>query len=239
MKIIICDDNKQFVKQISNYIDRYSLGHRTSFQKYHFYDAGTMFEFYKNCTDVAVVILDVVFDHSNGVEVAKQMRAINIRTRILFVSSFEKYAVKGYGVNADGYLVKPIEYEEFEKKMDEILPKVRMESGKIFLENTERGKVVIDMDEICFIETSGRKTKIHTMTEEYVSCQKMKVFENKLQKEKFYRCHAAYIVNLQSIRRIDGNTVILKDGSSVLISKSKKKDFMKEFTKYVSEMVRL
>lgn len=116
MKIIICDDNKQFVKQISSYIDRYSLGHRTSFQKYHFYDAGTMFEFYKNCTDVAVVILDVVFDHSNGVEVAKQMRAINISTRILFVSSFEKYAVKGYGVNADGYLVKPIEYEEFEKK---------------------------------------------------------------------------------------------------------------------------
>lgn len=114
-----------------------------------------------------------------------------------------------------------------------------MVSGKIFLENTERGKVVIDMDEICFIETSGRKTKIHTMTEEYVSCQKMKVFENKLQKEKFYRCHAAYIVNLESIRRIDGNTVILKDGSSVLISKSKKKDFMKEFTKYVSEMVHL
>lgn len=211
MKIIICDDNKQFVKQISRYIDRYSLEHRISFQKYHFYDAGTMFEFYKNCTDVAVVILDVVFDHSNGVEVAKQMRTINIRTRILFVSSFEKYAVKGYGVNADGYLVKPIGYEEFEK----------------------------EMDEICFIETSGRKTKIHTMTEEYVSCQKMKEFENKLQKEKFYRCHAAYIVNLQFIRRIDGNTAILKDGSSILISKNKKKDFMKEFTKYVSEMIHL
>lgn len=239
MKIIICDDNKQFVKQISRYIDRYSLEHRISFQKYHFYDAGTMFEFYKNCTDVAVVILDVVFDHSNGVEVAKQMRTINIRTRILFVSFFEKYAVKGYGVNADGYLVKPIGYEEFEKEMDEILPKVRTESRKIFLENTERGKVVIEMDEICFIETSGRKTKIHTMTEEYVSCQKMKEFENKLQKEKFYRCHAAYIVNLQFIRRIDGNTAILKDGSSILISKNKKKDFMKEFTKYVSEMIHL
>lgn len=67
----------------------------------------------------------------------------------------------------------------------------------------------------------------------------MKEFENKLQKEKFYRCHAAYIVNLQFIRRIDGNTAILKDGSRILISKNKKKDFMKEFTKYVSEMIHL
>lgn len=239
MKIIICDDDLRFVNCIKAYLEKYSKKYEKDFLIYPFYDAETMFEFYKKCSDIAIVVLDVVFAHSDGIEIAKRIRKLNQHTRIIFVSSFEKYAVKGYGVYADGYLLKPVEYKVFEKELNEVLPRIKMNVEKVFIENTDQGKLVIAQEDICFIETFGRKTKIHTTVGEFVSHQKMREYEKKLPKEYFCRCHTAYIVNLQYIYKLEEHTAILKDGSKVLISKNKKKDFMEVFTKYVSLLVKL
>lgn len=72
MKVIICDDNKEFVDQISKFFDRYKKENQKSFLLYNFYDAETMFEFYKKTPNIEIIILDIVFVHSNGIEVAKK-----------------------------------------------------------------------------------------------------------------------------------------------------------------------
>ena len=225
MKVIICDDNKKFVDQIVDYFDKFAEEYGKEFVIYRFYEAENMFEFCKDNADVAIIVLDVVFNHSNGIEVAERIRKINSKVRIIFVSSFEKYAVKGYGVYADGYLLKPIDYSEFKSELKMAISKIHLDQKVFFVENTDRGKLVIEMDNIHFIETCGRKTKIHTSEGEFASYQKMREYEKKLDSERFYRCHAAYIVNMQYIRRIEENTVVLKDGSKISISKNRKKDF--------------
>lgn len=237
MNIIICDDNKRFVEQIEDFFRKYSEKNLNNFIIYRFYDAETMFEFYRNYTDIDIILLDVVFNHSNGIEVAKKIRKINNRTRIIFVSSFEKYAIQGYGVCADGYLLKPIEYIRFESELQQVIPKVQVKSQKLFFEKTDQGKILINMEDICFIETYGRKTKIHTLNGEFTSHQKMQEYERKLQTGNFYRCHAAYIVNMQFIQRIEENTVVLKNGAEILISKKRKKGFMASFTEYMGTLI--
>lgn len=237
MKIIICDDNKKIIEQIDDFFEKYSEKYNTNFTLYRFYDAETMFEFYRNYIDIDIIFLDVVFNHSNGIEVAKKIRKINNRTRIVFISSFEKYAIQGYSVNADGYLLKPIKYIQFENELKQVVSKVHVEFHNFLWEKTDQGKIVLNMDDICFIETYGRKTKIHTLDSEFVSCQKMQEYERKLLNGQFYRCHAAYIVNMQFIQRIEENTAILKDGSKVLISKNRKKGFMVSFTEYMSTLI--
>lgn len=47
MKVIVCDDNKEYVDQITGFFDRYTREHQKDFIVYPFYDAETMFEFLK------------------------------------------------------------------------------------------------------------------------------------------------------------------------------------------------
>lgn len=238
MKVIICDDDKKFVDCIWKYFEQYGVQNQKNFFIYPFSDAEMMFEFYKKFSDISIVVLDVIFPYSDGIEIAERIRKQNSRTRIIFVSSFEKYAVKGYGIYADGYLLKPISYEKFAQKLDEVLPRIKVNQEKILVVNTDQGKVVIDQEEILFIETFGRKTKIHTAGGEFVSHQKMREYEAKLSEESFCRCHNAYIVNFQYIHKIENYTVVLKNGSIVLISKNRKKNFMAAFTKYMSLLIK-
>ena len=94
MKVIVCDDDKEFVDQISEFFDKYKIENQKSFLLYYFNDAEMMFEFYKKTSDIEIVILDIVFLHSNGIEVARRIRELNTKTRIFFVSAYEKYAIK-------------------------------------------------------------------------------------------------------------------------------------------------
>lgn len=59
MNIIICDDNKRFVEQIEDFFRKYSEKNLNNFIIYRFYDAETMFEFYRNYTDIDIILLDV------------------------------------------------------------------------------------------------------------------------------------------------------------------------------------
>lgn len=239
MKVIVCDDNKEYVDQITGFFDRYTREHQKDFIVYPFYDAETMFEFFKKNTDIGIIVLDIVFVHSNGIEVAKKIRGINTKTRIFFISAYEKFAVEGYGLSADEYLLKPLKYLEFEKAISRALLKIQVDKNKIFVESTNQGKIVIDLDDILFFETCERKIKIHTTEGLFTSYRRMKEYEKRLEGEHFYRCHAAFIVNLLYISQIKDNVVLLKDGSEIMISKKRRKGFMSEFTKYIGSLVQI
>ena len=47
MKVIICDDNKEFVNQIIGFFDKYDKENQELFLTFSFYDAETMFDFFK------------------------------------------------------------------------------------------------------------------------------------------------------------------------------------------------
>ena len=134
-------------------------------------------------------------------------------------------------------MLKPLSYLEFEKAINRVLLKMQVEKRRIFIENTDQGKVVLDLDDILFFETCERKVKIHTIEGIFSSNQRMKEYEKRLREGHFYRCHAAFIVNLSYISKIKKNLIFLRDGSVIMFSKKRKKEFMSEFAKYVGTLV--
>ena len=109
---------------------------------------------------------------------------------------------------------------------------------EVFYDNTDKGKILIDVDDLIYIETCERNTKIHTREDTYISSKKMKEHERLLQGYTFCRCHASYIVNLSYVRSIDGLSLFLKDGTEIQISKSRRGKFMEAFAKYVDSVIR-
>lgn len=229
----ICDNNRRFIRHLESYVRQYEGECGRNFMVYEFLDGENLFEFCCENPDIDIIFMDVVFAHSNGIDIAKRIRKLNQRVKIIFISSCEKYAVEGYGIDADGYLLKPPAYSEVKEQLNHAIGKIEKSYGKFYLDATDKGKVLLPYDDIVYIETYLKHTRIHTRNESFLSFTKMKEYDRRLKSHGFCRCHAAYIINLGYIRRIDSLTIILKDRTEIPISKSRKKELMEAFTDYV------
>ena len=135
-------------------------------------------------------------------------------------------------------MLKPFNYSEFADKMNDLMTRINTRSTEVFYDNTDKGKILIDVNDLIYIETCERNTKIHTREDTYISSKKMKEHERLLQGYTFCRCHASYIVNLSYVRSIDGLSLFLKDGTEIQISKSRRGKFMEAFAQYVDSTIR-
>ena len=238
MKIGICDDDTLFLKLMTKYVKQYEKENYKEFRIIQFTSEDRLVEYLKKDPEIDILFLDVLLYRENGIDIAKEIRKTNHKVRIVFVSACEKFAVKGYGVNAEGYMLKPFNYSEFADKMNDLMTRINTRSTEVFYDNTDKGKILIDVNDLIYIETCERNTKIHTREDTYISCKKMKEHEQLLQGYTFCRCHASYIVNLSYVRSIDGLSLYLKDGTEIQISKSRRGKFMEAFAKYVDSVIR-
>ena len=60
--------------------------------------------------DIDLLVLDIQMPELNGLEFSKM---VDMHTRIVFTTAFDRYAIDGYKVNALDYLLKPISYVDF------------------------------------------------------------------------------------------------------------------------------
>jgi two-component SAPR family response regulator len=59
-----------------------------------------------------VIFLDIKMPKISGLDIAKQIQKLGISTEVIFVTSFDAYAIDAFRVNALDYLVKPVKKEE-------------------------------------------------------------------------------------------------------------------------------
>ena len=72
----------------------------------------------KNGCDIA--FLDIHMRGTNGVEVAKQLKEINPKMNIIFVTGFSEYAGDAMKLHASGYIMKPVNKQKVEKELADL-----------------------------------------------------------------------------------------------------------------------
>ena len=147
-----------------------------------------------------------------------------------------QYAIEGYSVKAFGFLEKPISYESLKRELDSAirsLSKTRNQSISIRYDN----KVdVLDSSKIIYIEVYNHVTKIYLEDETKSYRISLSEIEELLSGRGFFRCHASYIINYQFIKKINIDNVLMIDDSVVPISRHRKKDLLKDFSIYMSNI---
>ena len=61
--------------------------------------------------------LDIELGYTNGILLAKQLKELQPNLPVVFVTSYEKYAVDAFSIHAAGYLLKPVEEEQLEREL--------------------------------------------------------------------------------------------------------------------------
>jgi len=194
-----------------------------------------------------LVFLDVEMPGMNGFEMLEQLNKINFH--LIFVTSYDAYALKAIRFSAIDYLLKPIDREELQKAIQKVIKRMEAplpEQLKIILEKmhqpatssnkialpTMEGLQMIPVQSIISCEADDNYTTLMLKNNKkiVVSCT-LKVIEELLEENSFIRVHRSYLVNLDEIEKYvktDGGYVVMSDGSQIFISRNKKEELLKK-----------
>lgn len=181
------------------------------------------------CTDL--LFLDIQMPDLDGMEFSK---IVGNKTRIVFTTAFEQYAVDSYRVNALDYLLKPISYPDFLQAANKALQWYEMQkqtenSGELrsIFVKTDYKLVQVDLKHILYIEGLKDYVKIYLEGESrpLLSLMSLKSLEELLPSRQFLRVHRSYIVQMQKIKIIERNRIVFGK-EYIPVSDSYKDKFM-------------
>lgn len=67
-----------------------------------------------------VAFLDIEMSGMTGLELAKNIRELSCRTKIIFVTAYSQYAMQAYSMHVRGYLLKPVNAQKIREELEEL-----------------------------------------------------------------------------------------------------------------------
>ncbi len=234
MKVLICDDDLNFLQEISGLVRKFSDKTRLNWQ---ITAVGTEAEL--QTLDYAgfdMALLDIDMVGMSGLDVAYEIRKWRQDTIIIFVTNYVEYAPEGYEVQAFRYLLKL----ELKKKLESYLQEAiewynKQHQAISFQINGEEFSVPVK--KILYIEAYRRTMIMHLLEEQaiYQFYSTMAELEQKLNSAGFLRIHKSYLVNMEYIQQMQAGRVELSDGTVLSVSRKNYAEIKENFLMWRGE----
>lgn len=220
IKTIILDDEPfafQLLKDYAEKISSLNLLYAGS-------DVYQVLELLRNNTSV-LVFIDLQMPDLSGMEVMQMNN--NSQHDFIITSAYQEYALEAFKYKVIDFLVKPINFQRFHESVQKYLNwrnsfEKESENKDLFI-RAERKVYRINPNEILYVEGLKDYIRIHTTTDKIIAHENMKDFINKLSQTEFIRIHRSYIVPLNRIKILDGNSVCLEDDIRLPIGETYRK----------------
>ena len=200
-----------------------------------------------------LVLLDVQMPGLDGFGVLASVAAEDLPA-VVFVTAFDRYALKAFEAHAVDYLMKPFSTErlheavgraraaidrssstDLKATLHELLEDIQRERAypEWLLIKKEERSVFLRVADIDWIESARNNVRLHVGKEIYVYHETTSGIEARLDPRHFFRIHRSTIVNIERIREMhpwfNGDyAVTLKDGTRLTLS-STYRDRLKDF----------
>lgn len=233
MKLAIVDDEKKTTDLLESYIKQFVIENNSKIEVNTFHNPIDFLSQYNK--DYNLIFMDIEMPGLNGIETARELRRMDRRIVLMFITNMAQYAIEGYEVEALDFIIKPLSYSDFVLKMKKAIRYITRNQDKKLIVNTQDGDIYLYISDIYYIEVMRHDLIYHTVNGNYKTRGVMKEVEEQLGKNHFFRSNHCYLVNMEYVKSINGN--VIKVGEETLqISRSKKSEFLKEFTKFVGGM---
>ncbi len=231
-RICILEDERDARETLISHLHRYGSENDRDFEITAYENPIPMLEKYTPQWDV--IYMDIQMPMMNGLEAARKLRALDPRVLLVFVTGLRQYALEGYEVAAQDYLVKPVNYFDFAMKLTRTLSYLPERADPEILVPTDAGMRRIRLDQLRYVEVDGHHLVYHTLKGDFRRYGSMVTLEKELKGKGFARCNSCYLVNLRFVRGVKAYELLLED-ERLQISRPKKKQFMAELEKYTKK----
>ena len=177
--------------------------------------------------------------HAAGIAAAAEINRRYPDCQVVYLTNYLNYAVDVYETEHVWYLLK----EQFEERLPEVMQKISDNEEATRAELvvvTSHGSIEsVRCRDILYLERKDRRTVIVTYRQRYEVRDRIPVIMSKLPARGFARCHNSYAVNLDKVSAIQKNSILMKNGDELLISRGYGRSFRTEYMDWAgSRMVR-
>ncbi len=247
IKAVIIDDESDAVEFIASIIEEYCkdvelLGSANSARE----GADLIRE-----KQPELVFLDVEMPHGTGFDLLESFPEKNFD--VIFITAYNHYAIQAIKYSAVDYILKPINIEELVQAVEKVnenrfVPKDRELNYDALLQNlktgtpsklaipTSEGMEFLNTRDIIRIEADRSYSWFYLKDgKKILVSRNLKEYQELLDERYFFRAHNSHLINLDYVKkyvRQYGGSIVMEDGSSVPISRTKKDIFMKKIAQF-------
>ncbi|TMM56818.1 response regulator transcription factor [Maribacter algarum] len=193
-----------------------------------------------------LVFLDVQMPKMSGFDLLESIPEIDFE--VIFVTAYDRYAIKAIKFSALDYLLKPIDVDELVTAVNKISKKRRDKSvqykslfNNIKSDTEKLKRLAIPSDneiimqpiaDIVYCEADSSYTTLYLNKGKKITVSKtLKEFENILPSDDFFRIHHGTLVNLNHVVKYikgEGGYVIISNEQHLNVSRRKKDSFLQK-----------
>ena len=192
-----------------------------------------------------VVFLDVQMQGETGFDLLSQLD--DFKFDVIFTTAHSEYAIRALKSSAIDYLLKPIDIGDLQRavakvenkqetylteRLQQLLQNLKgasSENYKLALPISD-GLIFIKVIDILYCKASGNYTEIFMVDgKKHLVSRQLKEYEDILNSRDFFRIHHSFLINLNFIKsyvRGEGGYVVMKDNTTIDVSRRKKEAFM-------------
>lgn len=176
---------------------------------------------------IDLIFLDIEMPELTGIEFLEQAVAL---PQVIFTTSKTEYAFEAFEYQVTDYLKKPIAFPRFQQAIQKAMElheqnnSYKANAKEVYLR--ENGRFVrVLYEDIFYFENVGDYVKVRTEKGNHIIHGSLKSIDAKLGHPRFLKVHRSFIVNLDKIKDIEENTLVIEK-SVIPISRANKSVLM-------------
>ena len=208
LKTVIIDDEKIAIKSLENLCKKVAtLDLKASFE-----DPIEALN-YVTKESIDLMLLDIEMPELTGLELLDKLPSL---PQVIFTTSNKEYAYEAFEYEVTDFIKKPITKDRFLKSIqkavnrDSYLKEIARDSNLREIYVRVDGRLVrISIDDILYFENVGDYVKVITVDKVHVINIALKHLHVKLNHPRLLKVHRSYIVNMDKIKDIQENTLVI------------------------------
>lgn len=195
-----------------------------------------------------VVFLDIEMPRMNGFQLLEAVGDIDFA--LVFVTAYDKFAVKAFRYSAVDYLLKPVDTKDLQDCVRKIEKHNRLDQRQIMLLKSQytsphknlpdkialpfkNGVTFVQIADILYCESDDNYTKFH-LKNGYTSLvsKTLRDIQEVLEERNFLRVHRQFLVNLDQINRYvkgEGNYLVMNNDFTIPVARNQKDRLVERF----------
>lgn len=229
MKILICDDEQQYIDKLKKHIEEFMRCHCANFE---IHTANNSMSIVNSKEIYQLAFLDIQMTELDGISLAKILKERNSKIIIFFVTSYNIYQDDAMDLRAFRFFEKPYNAERLYSGLEKAMEYIDESYIDFYIyTNNEHKKILID--EVIYVERANRQVTLITTKGNYTTRETFDEWCEILQNSFFYIVHKSFIINLHYVTSYKYSEVFMQNNIRIPIASRRQADFHKFWFAYL------
>ncbi|MFT3901838.1 MAG: LytTR family DNA-binding domain-containing protein [Niabella sp.] len=186
-----------------------------------------------------ILFLDIQMPELTGIQLSTLLKD---KVKIIFTTAYSQFALEGFELNVTDYLLKPISFERFVTAVEKVRNQMQSSGAKeksvdmdsaFFVKTDGKNRFKkVRLGDICYLESVKNYVILHTETEQIVTYNTLKYYEENLPPSQFIKIHKSFLVSLHKIDKTDTNEVWVL-GKELPLGDTYKNEFFEKISRKI------